>query len=224
MYSHSRRHLDLGDQHRRVHRFQGQGVVGPGTRQLIELQAAIENPQVLGADEGHRDIGVVAQGLAQHFLHRLEHRLLARRDRQHFHAQRLVVEGHDKTGAAHAAQLIEHQRPVRHRQRTKVADAGGHRMGQAAGAGDQAFELGGAQLGNPDHAGQGLGEQHHQQRQQQHPAQQRTRHRHPRQQLARKLSEHCRQPHWLPIGNRCRARCGSAAAASRCRAGVGAGG
>ena len=36
-------HLDLRYQHRRVNRLQGQGKVRPRTRQLIELQARVEN-------------------------------------------------------------------------------------------------------------------------------------------------------------------------------------
>ncbi|VVN75559.1 hypothetical protein PS685_05279 [Pseudomonas fluorescens] len=88
----------------------------PGTRQLVEFEAAVENPQVFGADKGHRDIRVLAQGLAQHFVNRFEHCRFARGNRQHFHAQGFIVEGHHEPGAAHAAQLIEHQRPERHRQ------------------------------------------------------------------------------------------------------------
>ena len=42
---------DLGHQHRRVHRFQGQRVVRPGTRQLVELQRAVEQAQLVGTDE-----------------------------------------------------------------------------------------------------------------------------------------------------------------------------
>ncbi|MNN40982.1 hypothetical protein D3C81_1550740 [compost metagenome] len=122
----ARRHLDLRDQHRRVHRLQGQRVVRPGAWQLIELQAAIEDAQVFRADEGHRDVRVLAEGLAQHLVHRLEHRLFARGDGQHFHAQGFVVERHHEPGAAHAAQLVEHQGPKRHRQRTEITDAGGH--------------------------------------------------------------------------------------------------
>ncbi len=42
---------DLGHQHRRVERFEGQRIMRPGAWQLIELQAAVENTQVVGADE-----------------------------------------------------------------------------------------------------------------------------------------------------------------------------
>ncbi|MNL10924.1 hypothetical protein D3C87_1317390 [compost metagenome] len=214
----ARCHLNLRDQHGRVHRFQGQRVVRPGAWQLIELQAGVENPQILGTYEGHRNISVVTQGLSQHFVHRFHHRSLARGDRQDFHSERFVVERHHEPRAAHAAQLVEHQRSIGHRQRTKVTDAGRHRMRQAAGAGDQSFELCRTQLRHPDHARQRLGEQHCKQGQQQHAAEQRARHRHPFCEFAQGLSDHCWQSHWLPIDNRCRVRCESVAAVFPCRA------
>ncbi|MNG36584.1 hypothetical protein D3C84_1236600 [compost metagenome] len=77
--------------------------MGPGARQLIELQAAVENTQVVRADKLHREIGIDPQRLAQHLIHRRQHRLLARGRRQQLHVQRLVVEGHDEPRTAHAA-------------------------------------------------------------------------------------------------------------------------
>lgn len=62
---------------------------------------------------------ITAQGLAQHFVHRAEHRLFARGLRQDLHIQRFVVERHHKARAAHAAQLVEHQRAISHRQERK---------------------------------------------------------------------------------------------------------
>ena len=218
------RHLDLGDQHGRIYRFQGQRVMGPGAWQFIELEAGIENPQVFRADESHRNVRVLAQGLTQHFVHGFDHCRLARGDRQHLHTQRSIVERHHEPGAAHAAQLVEHQRPERHRQGAEITDTGGHGMGKAAGAGDQTFQLGGAQLRDPDHAGQRLREQHREQGQQQHAPEQRARHRHFRHERAKKISDHCWQPQWLPVGSHCHARYGSGVAVFRCRAGVGADG
>src|SRR3546814_2684345 len=79
---------------------------------------------------------------------------LARRFRGDLHVQRLVVERYEETRTAHAAQLIEHHWAIAQRQRTEVADACRHRLRQAAGAGEQAFHLAGAQLGQPDKARQ----------------------------------------------------------------------
>lgn len=90
----------------------------------------------------------------QHLLKHIDHRLLARGDGQCLHVQRRGVERHEETRAAHAAQLVEHQRPVGHRQRAEVTDAGTHGMRQAAGAGTQPLKLAGAQLRYPDNAGQ----------------------------------------------------------------------
>ena len=82
--------------------------MGPGAWQFVELQAGIEDAQVFGADELHRDMHVGTQGLAQHFIHRHQHRLLARGFGQYLHVQRAIIEGHHKTRAAHAAQLVQH--------------------------------------------------------------------------------------------------------------------
>jgi hypothetical protein len=84
--------------------------------------------------------------LTQYFVHRRQYRLLAWCRFEDRHFQRFVIQRNDKTRTAHAAQLIEHQRPIGHRQRAKVTDAGRHRIRQTAGAGDQPFHLRGAQL------------------------------------------------------------------------------
>jgi len=84
--------------------------------------------------------------LTQHLLDLMQDGPLARRLRKDFHVQRIVVERDEEARAAHAAQLIEYQRTIAQRQRTEVADAGGHRLRQAAGAGEQTFHLAGAQL------------------------------------------------------------------------------
>ncbi|MCY1437761.1 hypothetical protein D9M71_539360 [compost metagenome] len=192
--------------------------MGPGTRQLIELQAAVEDPQILRADKLDGNFQLRAEALVQHISDGVDHRLLARRGRQHLHAQRFVVERNDEAGTAHATQLVEHHRPVSHRQGAKITDAGTHRMGQAARAGDQAFHLAGTQLRQPDHTRQPLGQQHHQQGQQQHAPQQRAWQR----QAPAPFS--ARAQRWPPAGSHCRVRYGSTVAVFRCRAGVGAGG
>ncbi|MNE09436.1 hypothetical protein D3C80_1021100 [compost metagenome] len=75
----------------------------PGARQLIELQAAVEDPQVLGADKLEGNIHLRAEALAQYFVHRVEHGLLARGNRQHLHVQGFVVERDHEACAAHVA-------------------------------------------------------------------------------------------------------------------------
>lgn len=115
---------DLGHQHRRVHRLQGQRVVRPGTRQLVELQRAVEQAQLVGTDEFDLQLDLLAQALVQHVLDDLQHRLLVRRVRQGTHLQRPVVQRDEEARTAHAAQLVEHQRTVAERQGTEVADAG----------------------------------------------------------------------------------------------------
>ncbi|MNP38827.1 hypothetical protein D3C76_1323690 [compost metagenome] len=99
----ARADLDLRHQHRGIHRLQGQRVMGPGTRQFVELEAAVEDAQLVRADEVQRHVHLLAQALAQHRVHLVQHRALARRFRQHTHLQRLVVEGDEEARAAHAA-------------------------------------------------------------------------------------------------------------------------
>ena len=123
-----RRDLDLRHQHRWRQRFEAQRVVGPGARQLLELDAAVEDAQIVRADELDGQVHCATQTLAQHLLHLVQHRTLARRLRQDLHLQRLVVERDEEARAAHTAQLVEHQRSVAQRQRTEVADAGRHRL------------------------------------------------------------------------------------------------
>lgn len=170
---------DLGHQHRRVHRLQGQRVVRPGTRQLVELQRAVEQAQLVGTDEFDLQLDLLAQALVQHVLDDLQHRLLVRRVRQGTHLQRPVVQRDEEARTAHAAQLVEHQRTVAERQGTEVADAGRHRVGQAARAGEQALALAGAQVRQPEQAGKPLRDQHREQGQEQHAPEQRARHRRP---------------------------------------------
>ncbi len=141
-----RRDLDLRHQHRWRQWFEAQRVVGPGARQLLELDAAVEDAQIVRADELDGQVHRATQTLAQHLLHLVQHRTLAWRLRQDLHLQRLVVERDEEARAAHAAQLVEHQRSVAQRQRSEVADARPHRLRQAAGAGQQPFHLAGAQL------------------------------------------------------------------------------
>ncbi|MCY1431282.1 hypothetical protein D9M71_472470 [compost metagenome] len=131
-------------QYRRIERFQGQRVMRPGAWQFVELEAAVEDAQVIGPDELHGNFHLRTQALVQHLLEHVDHRLLARGDRQYLHVQRRGVERYEEARATHAAQLVEHQRSVGHRQRAEVADTGTHRMGQAAGAGAQALQLAGA--------------------------------------------------------------------------------
>ncbi|MNP43638.1 hypothetical protein D3C76_1374680 [compost metagenome] len=116
----------------------------PGAWQFVELEAAVEDAQVIGPDELHGNLHLRTQALVQHLLEHVDHRLLARGDRQYLHVQRRGVERYEEARATHAAQLVEHQRSVGHRQRAEVADTGTHRMGQAAGAGAQALQLAGA--------------------------------------------------------------------------------
>ena len=167
--------LDLRHQHRRIDRLQGQCVMRPGAWQFVELQAAVEDAQIIRADESHRNVGGIAQRLAQHLGHRFGHHLLARRGRQQLHLQRSVIEADHEARTSHAAQLVEHKRPVIHRQRTEVTHAGRHRMCQAARRSDQPFELGGAQLRQPDGTGQRLRREYRQQGEQQHTPEQRAR-------------------------------------------------
>ncbi|MNH25356.1 hypothetical protein D3C79_853440 [compost metagenome] len=115
----------------------------PGTRQLIELQAAVEDAQVIGGDEFDGNFHLRAQPLMQYLLEHIDHRLLARCYGQYRHVQRLVVERNEETRATHAAQLVQYHRPISHRQGTEITDAGTHRMGQAAGTGAQALQLAG---------------------------------------------------------------------------------
>ncbi len=152
----ARRDLYLRDQHGRVQGLQAQRVVRPGSRQFVELQSAVENAQIIGVDEVDRDVHLVAEALAEYLIHLGQHRLLALRGRQDLHVQRLVVQRYEETRATHAAQLIEHQRPIAQGQRTEVADARGHGMRQAAGTGQQAFHLARTQLRYPDETRQRL--------------------------------------------------------------------
>ncbi|MNG08743.1 hypothetical protein D3C84_921230 [compost metagenome] len=69
---------NLGDQNRRVERLQAQRVVRPGARQLVELEAAVEDAQVVRTDELQRQLQLLAEALAQHCLHLVDHRALAR--------------------------------------------------------------------------------------------------------------------------------------------------
>ncbi|MNH11788.1 hypothetical protein D3C79_713120 [compost metagenome] len=69
---------DLGDQHRRVEWLQGQRVMRPGAWQFVELQAAVEDTQVVRPDELHGNFHLRTQALMQHLLEHIDNRLLAR--------------------------------------------------------------------------------------------------------------------------------------------------
>ena len=136
-----------------------------------------------------------------------------------------VVERHHEAGAAHAAQLVEHQRPERHRQRAKVTDAGGHRMREAAGAGDQAFELRWRAAARPRSRSTAPGRTAPPAASAATSARAANAARGTLAASSRKNSVAITGNHeWLPVGSHCRARCGSAAAVFRCRADADAGG
>ena len=181
---------DLGHQHRRLQRLQTQGVVRPGARQFVERHGAVEQPQLLRADEFDVHRHGRAQAFAQYRLDPLEHRPAAGRIRQRLHGQRLFVERDEEARAAHVAQLLQHQRPIGRRQQAEVAHAGGDGIAQAAGRRLQALVAVAAQGGGPEQCRGTLGQEHRQQGQEQHPRQQGTRHQ-PREQTA--------TPHRRPV-------------------------